>query len=99
MKPKQNFVITGKLEQYTRTEMIDKITKAGGYVHDRITHDIHFLIVGNTGRHGKTNKMQDAEDKGVKLMTEECFVEMDIETLKEYIQGLKDLNEILDVFK
>ena len=98
MIKKQNFVITGKLQNYTREQMKKKITDAGGIVKDAITHDVDFLIVGDTGRHGKTNKIQAAKRCNVKIMTEDSFVELEPEILKEYISGLRELSEILDVF-
>lgn len=98
-KLKTNFVITGKLTKYTRSQMIDKINMAGGIVKDRITPDIDFLIVGDTGKFGETNKIQAAKRCGTTLISENDFVELDIETLKEYINGLKTITNIMDSYQ
>lgn len=95
-KPK--FVITGKLKNHTRVDMINKIQKCGGECEPRITNGTNYLIVGDTGIHGITNKMRAARDNGVNVLSEDVFVNYTIKDLKEFIKGLKDINQILMAF-
>lgn len=93
------FVITGKLKDHTREEMHKKIREAGGIPEISVTGSTNYLIVGDTGRHGVTTKMIKARRSGVNVLTEESFSSLSVEDLKRYIQGLKDINEILMAFE
>ena len=64
-----NFVITGKLEQYTRTEIKNLILSLGGKVSDNISKNIDYLIAGSD----PGSKLKKATDLKIKIIDENEF--------------------------
>ena len=63
------FVVTGKLNRYSREEISKKIEKMGGIVKNSVSKKTDFLIVGEDSG----NKLKKAEELGVKILSEEEF--------------------------
>ena len=64
-----NFVITGKLEQYTRTEIKNLILSLGGKVNDNINKNSDYLIAGSD----PGSKLKKATDLKIKIIDENEF--------------------------
>ena len=64
-----NFVITGKLEQYTRTEIKNLILSLGGKVSNNISKNIDYLIAGSD----PGSKLKKATDLKIKIIDENEF--------------------------
>ena len=66
----KNFLVTGKLEKFTRREIQDEIQKFGGKNLSTVTKKLDYLIVGKDAG----SKLKKAEELGtVKILTEEDF--------------------------
>lgn len=65
----KNFVLTGSLEQYTRTNAASLIKERGGKVTDSISKKTNYLIVGKDAG----SKLEKAKDLGVKVLNEDEF--------------------------
>jgi len=68
----KEFVITGKLQSFTRTEAEAKIRELGGSVGSSVTKKTTHLIVGAD----PGSKLDRARELGTTLLTEEQFLEM-----------------------
>jgi len=64
-----NFVITGKLEKFTRSEIKDLILSLGGKISDNISKNIDYLIAGTD----PGSKLQKATDLKIKIIDENEF--------------------------
>ena len=68
----KRFVVTGKLNHFTRDSIKRSITDNGGIVHSSITRNTDYLIVGeNPG-----SKLNKAKEKGVEVISENEFINM-----------------------
>lgn len=67
-----NFVITGKLEKFSRNDATIKIENLGGKVTSSVSRNTDFVIVGSDAGSKKTK----AEQLGIKIIDEEEFTEM-----------------------
>lgn len=66
------FVLTGKLINYSRTEMTEMITSRGGRVSSSVSKNTNYLLAGeNAG-----SKLDRAHSLGVKVLSEEEFLEL-----------------------
>jgi len=66
------FVLTGKLVNYSRTEMTEMITSRGGRVSSSVSKNTNYLLAGeNAG-----SKLDRAHSLGVKVLSEEEFLEL-----------------------
>lgn len=64
------FVLTGKLINYSRTEMTEMITSRGGRVSSSVSKNTNYLLAGeNAG-----SKLDRAHSLGVKVLSEEEFL-------------------------
>lgn len=89
----RNIVVTGKLEKFTRAEVIQLIASIGGINEDTVTKKTNFLILGNndycsTIRGGKSAKQKKAEAyklKGLEIdiIPETVFYDMITDYLNE----------------
>ena len=66
---KLNFVITGKLEKFTRIEIKNLILSLGGKVSDNISKNIDYLITGSD----PGSKLKKAADLKIKIIDENEF--------------------------
>ena len=64
-----NFVITGKLEKFTRIEIKDLILSLEGKVSDNISKNIDYLITGSD----PGSKLKKASDLKIKIINENEF--------------------------
>lgn len=65
-----SFVITGTLS-VLRADKEALISRNGGYIDKKVGRRTTYLVVGDTGRHGRTTKIQDAANMGVHIINEE----------------------------
>ncbi len=73
------FVITGELSRWSRKEIEDFIESLGGKVSSSVSRNTDYLIVGkNPG-----SKLKKAKELGVKIITEDEFVNMVIEKTRD----------------
>lgn len=63
------FVVTGKLENYSREEISKKIEEFGGIVKNSVSKKTDFLIVGEDSG----SKLKKAEELGIKILSESDF--------------------------
>jgi DNA ligase (NAD+) len=68
----QEFVVTGKLETFTRQEAEARIKALGGTTRDNITRKTGYLVVGAD----PGSKLARAQELGVKQITEEEFLHL-----------------------
>lgn len=68
----KTFVITGTLENYTRTQAQEIIEKRGGKVSGSVSKKTDFLLYGTEAG----SKLEKAEKLGVKMLTESDFVDL-----------------------
>lgn len=66
------FVVTGKLEQYSRDEIEEKIEKHGGKLSSSVSNKTSYVIVGEDA--GK--KLEKAEELGINTLSEADFLKM-----------------------
>jgi len=65
------FIVNG---EHIVRELLEDAAKGLGYhPSKRITGNTEFLVVGDTGRFGKTRKIVAAEKRGVKLIDPQIF--------------------------
>ena len=63
----KNFVLTGKLEKFTRDEASKLITERGGLVKGSVTKATNYLIVGDK----PGSKLTKAQELGVTILSED----------------------------
>ena len=69
----KNFLVTGKLEKFTRKEIQEEIEKFGGKNLSAVSKNLDYLIVGKDAG----SKLKKAQDIGtIKILTEEEFFNM-----------------------
>ena len=68
----KTIVITGKLEHFTRNQAHDRIRELGGIPKNSISQNTDYLICGTKAG----SKLAKAEQLGVKILTEQEFLEM-----------------------
>ncbi len=68
----KRFVLTGTLSGFVREEATRKIEELGGYVSSSVSRNTDFVVVGES----PGSKYDKARELGVKIITEEEFVEM-----------------------
>jgi DNA ligase (NAD+) len=68
----KNVVATGKLENFTREGIADKLTELGAKVQSSVTKTTDFLIAGEKAG----SKLEKAESFGVKILSETEFLDM-----------------------
>ena len=66
------FVLTGSLENLTRSEAKDKIKQCGGRVKESLTKDTNYLIVGTE----PGSKLEQAKKSGITILNETEFLEL-----------------------
>ncbi len=68
----KKFVLTGRLENYTRQEAKAEIAKLGGRVTGSVSGETDYLVQGeNPG-----SKLQQAQEREVQILTEEDFIKL-----------------------
>ncbi|MBD3179507.1 MAG: hypothetical protein GF417_07770 [Candidatus Latescibacteria bacterium] len=68
----KRFVFTGELESCTRKEAIRKVESMGGRVTSSVSSRTDYLVRGS----GPGSKLDEAEEKGVKILQEDDFISM-----------------------
>ncbi len=68
----QEFVVTGRLETFTRQESEARIKALGGITKDNITRKTTYLVVGAD----PSSKLARAQELGIKQLTEEEFLRL-----------------------
>lgn len=68
----KTFVLTGRLEQYTRQEMKEIIEARGGKVTNSVSKNTDFLLAGKD----PGSKLQKAKELGLKILGEEDLQEL-----------------------
>ncbi len=68
----KHFVITGTLENYTRTGAAALIKERGGSVSDSVTKKTDYLVVGES----PGSKLEKAQKLGIKILDEKAFVHL-----------------------
>lgn len=68
----QTFVLTGKLETFTRDEAADIIEKFGGKVSGSVSKKTNYVLAGEEAG----SKLTKAQELGVKIISEQEFIEM-----------------------
>lgn len=66
------FVVTGKLEHFSRSDIEDKIKKAGGTVSSQVSKRTDYLIVGQDAG----SKLTDAKNLDINIISEQEFIEL-----------------------
>ena len=66
------FVVTGRLEAYTRTEVTNSIIALGGSVSSSVSNRTNYLIAGSDGG----SKLVDAGRLGIPILSEDDFSAM-----------------------
>lgn len=66
------FVVTGRLQRFSRSEITGKIKDLGGSVSGSVSKKTDYLVAGEDAG----SKLADAEKHGVEVITEEAFLEM-----------------------
>ena len=66
------FVVTGRLERFSRSEIQDLIKELGGAVSGGVTSKTDYLVAGEDAG----SKLADAEQADTRILTEEEFVEL-----------------------
>ncbi len=66
------FVVTGRLERFSRSEITGRIKDLGGAVSGSVSKKTDYLVAGQDGG----SKLSDAEKHGVPVITEDAFLEL-----------------------
>ena len=66
------FVVTGRLANYSRSAIQDKIKELGGAVSGSLSGKTDYLVAGDGGG----SKLAQAEKLGVEIVSEERFEEL-----------------------
>lgn len=66
------FVVTGRLQRFSRSEITGKIKDLGGSVSGSVSKKTDYLVAGEDAG----SKLADAEKHGVEVITEDAFLEM-----------------------
>ena len=73
------FVVTGRLQRFSRSEITGKIKDLGGSVSGSVSKKTDYLVAGEDAG----SKLADAEKHGVEVITEDTFLEM-VESRSEH---------------
>ena len=68
----KKFILTGKLEKFTREEMIEKIRERGGKSLSSVSSKADFLVYGEK----PGSKLIKAKEKGISIVSENQFIQM-----------------------
>ncbi|MFM8440539.1 MAG: BRCT domain-containing protein, partial [Acidobacteriota bacterium] len=68
----KTFVLTGKLEKFTRDDAAKQIENRGGRVSGSVSKKTDFVVAGEDAG----SKLTKAEELGVKVLSEDDFLEM-----------------------
>ena len=68
----KRFVVTGRMEQYTRSQIESLIKHSGGHVSGSVSKNTDYLVVGAD----PGSKLQDAQQLGVATLTEAQIVDL-----------------------
>ena len=68
----QTFVLTGKLERFTRDEAVDIIEKFGGKVSGSVSKKTSFVLAGEEAG----SKLTKAQELGIQILSEQEFIEL-----------------------
>lgn len=68
----KTFVLTGKLESFTRDEAADLIEKFGGKVSGSVSKKTHYVLAGEEAG----SKLTKAQELGVQIISEQEFLEL-----------------------
>ena len=68
----KRFVVTGRLENYSRSQIEGKIKELGGAVSGSVSKRTHYLVAGADAG----SKLADAERLEVSVLSEEAFLAM-----------------------
>jgi histone H3/H4 len=68
------FVITGSLSR-PRDEWIEEIEERGGNFSKKVTNKVDYVITTEKGLAADTQKIQDARDKGLPILSEEALID------------------------
>ncbi|MFO1514245.1 MAG: NAD-dependent DNA ligase LigA [Verrucomicrobiota bacterium] len=68
----KTFVLTGTLPSLSRDEATSMIREAGGSVTSSVSKNTHFVLAGESAG----SKLEKAKELGIKILTEEEFVDM-----------------------
>ena len=74
--------MTGRLS-VKRNDMVTLIAACNGVYDEHPTWGTHYLIVGDTSIHGRTQKMREAEQRGARIIHENDFVKMILPALAD----------------
>ncbi len=68
----KSFLFTGSLDEFSRDKAQEKVRSLGGEVHETVTQDLDYLVVGdNPG-----SKLDQAEKEDVEIIKEDKFLEL-----------------------
>lgn len=71
----RRFAFTGTTSM-VREDLKTLVRIAGGVADERPVRGTHYLVVGDTGAHGRTQKMRDAEALGITVLSEPEFAQL-----------------------
>jgi len=65
-------VFTGKINNFTRSQLTDAVIAQGGSVRSSITNEVNLLVVSSTS--SNSTKLNKAKDKKIDIWNEEHFL-------------------------
>ncbi|MBI2873226.1 MAG: NAD-dependent DNA ligase LigA [Chloroflexi bacterium] len=68
----KRFVVTGRLEQFTRSQVEEKIKELGGHVGSSVSRNTDYLVAGES----PGSKLDQAKELGVRVLSEGEFLEL-----------------------
>jgi NAD-dependent DNA ligase len=75
------FCFTGEMKRFSREEASERVRESGGIVRKTVTKNLDYLVVGDTGKYGKTSKVKAAEENYARGMKTHIIEEDDFATL------------------